>query len=81
MEGHTADVAREPQLDVWAPVDVEIVKDEVDHLAGGHLGVQPVEEGDELFPAATGIDLPQDAASVYLEGGEQTAGTVADVLE
>jgi hypothetical protein len=71
----------EPLLDVRPAVDVEVVEDEVDHLSGGHLGVQPVKEGGELLATATGIDLSQDATGVDFEGGEQAAGAVAAVLE
>src|SRR5207247_6803304 len=81
VEDDAAGMVGEPLVDMRAAVDVEIVEDQVDHLAGGHLGVQPVHEGDELLSAATGIDLPQDAAGVDLEGGEQAASAVADVLE
>ena len=81
MEDDAAGMLGEPLLDVRAAVNVEVVEDEVDHLPGGHFGVQPVEEGDELLPAPTRIDLAQDATGVDFEGGEQAAGAVADVLE
>lgn len=71
MEGDAAGMVDEPLIDVRAAVDVEVVEDEMDHLAGGNLGVQSVEEGDELLPAAAGIDLAQDATGVDFEAASR----------
>jgi len=42
-------------------------------MIDGHLGVHPVNEGDELLAAATRIDLAEDARGARFEGGEQAS--------
>src|SRR5215467_2497659 len=64
VKGHAVGVTGQPLLDVGTAVDVEVVENEVDDLAVGDLGVQLVEEGDELLPAAARIDLAKNAPGV-----------------
>src|ERR1700730_4360974 len=64
-----------------AAVDVEVVEYEVNHPAGRDLGVQQVEESDELLTTTALEDMAEDAAGVDLEGRQQAAGAVTDILE
>jgi len=52
---------------------VEVVGNEVDDLAGGHLGVHSVKEGDEPVAATTRIDLAEDAPGAHFEGGKRAS--------
>ena len=60
-------------------VDVQVVPDDVDLLAGQQFG-QRLHELDEVLRRAIGAYLPVDPAGVDVEGGDQLAGAVADVL-
>jgi hypothetical protein len=57
-----------------------VVEDDVDHLAGRHIGVDGIEEADELLMAVALHAAADDLAIEYVERGEQRGGAVALVI-
>jgi hypothetical protein len=62
------------------PVSVEVVHHGMDHLSGGNVGMEPVEEAGEHLGGAPGGDQAEDVAGMDLEAGGEAAGAVANVL-
>ena len=52
----------------------------MDHLAGGHLALDAVQEADELLMAMALHILADDGAVQHVEGGEQGRGPVPFVV-
>ncbi len=73
-------MAVEPGAHLGVLVGGVVVEDDVDGLAGRHLGVDGVEEADELLmPVA--LHVPADDGAVeHVEGGEQRRRAVALVV-
>ena len=76
-----ARVRVEPGDDLGCLVDLEVVEDRVDLLAGGDLRLEELEEVEELEPAVAVVDVADDLAGVDEQRSEQGDGAVALVLE
>ena len=79
VEGE-ARMAVEPGAHLRVLVGGVVVEDDVDGLAGRHLGLDGVEEADELLMAVALHVAADDGAVEHVEGGEQRGGAVALVV-
>ena len=64
----------------WAAVGRVVIQNDVDGLVGRQLGLEGVEEADELLMAVTLHVAPDHRASEDVQGGEQRRGAVALVV-
>jgi hypothetical protein len=71
-----ARVTVEPGADFGMLVDRVVVEDGVHRLAGRHLGLDGVEEADELLMSVALHVAADDGAVEHVEGGEQGGGAV-----
>jgi hypothetical protein len=81
--GEVEDEARmaiEPFHDLGVLVRGIIVDDGMDRLFSGDIGIDGVEEADELLMAMTLHALPEDVAFEDVEGGKEGSGAVALVI-
>ena len=62
-------------------MDVEVVDDHVDNLAGGDLSVEEVQGGDLLLTAPPLADLADDLPGVDVEGSQQARSSVTNVVD
>src|SRR6266700_5391876 len=70
-----------PGVDGGPAVDIEVVEYQMDDLAGGDSSVEEVEERDHLQVASALADLSDDLSGVHIEGGQQAASPMADILD
>jgi hypothetical protein len=73
-------MAGEPLDDLGMLVDRVVVDDGVHQLAGGHLGLDGVEEADELRVAVLLHAAADDLARGHIQRGEEGGGAVANVV-
>ena len=69
----------EPAFDLGMLVGAVVVDDEVDIEAGGHAGVNVLEEAQKLLVAMPRLALGDDLAGGHVQGGKEVGGTVTDV--
>ena len=69
----------EPALDPGMLVGAVVVDDEVDVEAGGHAGVDVLEEAQELLMTMPRLALGDDLAGGHVQGGKEVGGAMADV--
>ena len=69
----------EPALDFNVFMGAVIVDDEVDIEVRGHVGVDVLEEAEELLMTVPSLALGEHLASGHVEGGEEGGGAVTDV--
>src|SRR5262245_30294676 len=81
VELDAARMGCDPVVDDGTAMDVEVVEHQMDDLAGGDDSVEEVQEGDHLLAAALLSDLADDLSGVHVEGGQQAACPVTDVLD
>ena len=75
-----AGMALEPGTDLRVLVGGVVVEDDVDDLAGRHLGLDGVEEADELLMPVALHAAADDLALEHVERGEQGRRAVALVV-
>src|SRR5262245_55303609 len=81
VELDAARMGCDPVVDRGAAMDVEVVEHQMDDLAGGEDSVEEVQEGDHLLAASLLADLADDLSGVHVEGSQQAASSVTDVLD
>ena len=64
----------EPALDLGVLVGAVVVDDEVDIEVGGHVGVDVLEEAQELLVTMPRLALGEDLAGGHVQGGEDGGG-------
>src|SRR5262249_47302948 len=75
-----ARMAGQPGLDLRMLVGGIVVDDDMDDLAGRHLGLDGIEEADEFLMPVALHAAADDLALEHVEGGEEGRGAVADVV-
>ena len=69
----------EPALDFDVFMGAVIVHDEVDIEVRGHVGVDVLQEAEELLMTVPSLALGEHLAGGHVEGGEEGGGPVTDV--
>ena len=76
-----ARVGLEPGDDLGCLVHLQVVEDRMHLLVGRDLGLEQLEEVEELDAAVALVDVALDFARVDEQGGEQSDGAVPLVFE
>jgi hypothetical protein len=75
-----AGVPAEPPHHLGVLVGGVVVEDDVDHLACGHLGLDGVEDADELLVLVALYAAADDRAFRHVEGGDQGVRAIRDAV-
>ena len=79
MEG-PARVASKPSTDLGVLVGCVVIQNGMDELAGGHGGLHPIEEADELLMPMALHALADDRAVEHVQCCEQRGRSVSDIV-